>query len=106
MSICIFSALPFAASATHHAAQEVEVGSGRYTVSLRLAEHSPTMPDAARRTAARIDVVALSICDGSKSSLPKIKRSVREFSCWHNRIADAVSRSEYLPLVQARQNLK
>ncbi|MEO7688648.1 MAG: UrcA family protein [Sphingomonas sp.] len=80
-----------AAITTPAVAQE-KVGPDRYAVTVHRAGLHPATPAAARRTLARIEAAALSVCGGSEVSFSALKLAIQRSSCWRDAVADTVKR--------------
>lgn len=80
-----------AAIAIPAVAQE-KIGPDRYAVVVHRAGLHPATPAAARRTLARIEAAALSVCGGSETSLSALKLAIQHSPCWRDAMADTMAR--------------
>lgn len=74
------------------AAAEVAMGSDRYAVTVRRVDLRPATPAAARRTIIRLGEAAESVCGASGASLREVRLALRRSACWHESMAEVVSR--------------
>ncbi|MCJ2178931.1 UrcA family protein [Novosphingobium album (ex Hu et al. 2023)] len=77
---------------TAPAVAQDRIGDNRYAVTLDAVDTHPATPEAAKRTLVRIENAALVVCGASSSSLREVKSAVRRSVCWHDAMADALTR--------------
>lgn len=97
-------ALTLAALSVPSTAQEVQVGTERYSVTLASADLQSSTPAMARRSLYRIDRAATTVCGASRGSLREVTKAVQASACWRDAVHDAVRRIGAPLLSQAWQD--